>query len=1135
MPEQDALVGHTMGEFKILRFIGAGGMGRVYLAEQTSLGREVAVKVLPKQIVEEQSAIQRFEREARLAAQLTHPNIAQVHTIGQYEGHHYVAMELITGGDVALLMKESGRIALDEATAIIRQALLGLAEAHGKDIVHRDIKPQNLMLTSAGIVKITDFGLARALAADSSLTASGAVLGTPLYMSPEQAEGEEVDVRTDIHALGATFYHMICGRPPFQGGTPLSTLLKHLTDPLPSPKELDPDIPDDLCAIIEKLMAKKREERYQTCEEALADLDAYCEARGVPSGRPVRPISPIRPIGPISPPEPDQTDMDAATSPAQSYGQRTTWRDGVAKAQATKRKKPVKMIVGAVAAILVLAVVLFLPSLRRAEEPLPSDTQAKKQEPAASHGVQPEPEVAQPRQGFRIYREWPFDAAEAKRRQQETAKALGIPVEKTIGLPHDVEMTFVLIPAGEFEMGSSDAEIKALLDKHPREEWVQKYVPHEAPRHRVRITRPFYLGKCEVTQSRWEGVAGENPSKFTNLPDSDRRPVETVSWNDAKEKFLAKAKAPKGMRFRLPTEAEWEYACRAGAATAYWFGDDDAELSQHGYHKANSSQPQLAASKGPNPWGLFGMHGNVWEWCEDWHGPEYYSESPTEDPPGAARGSRRILRGGSYYDVTGCLRSAYRHYLRPDGQFWHCGLRVCLDLGSALPSGASATGARPPWAKGCVLAYSFDDDTLYEKAGKRYVRDLSGRGHDGELVGGRTVAGRHGDEGLHLSGRGEHVTLGHVEGLNFTKSQPFTYMAWVRPAGGNDDGRSTIMGKCDGSPGGAKCGDLFQFDVKHGHFIWEGVTDTRKEFDTRTKVGWQPGRWHLAAVTYDGKGLTAGSQLYLNGEPLEMTRARPAEIPGEFRSNADFRLGGRAHKFGGAQYFLGGEIDEAAVWSRALSAQEIKALYDYSKAGRSYCEAIGRAAAIAYTNSLGLKFVKIPAGEFLMGSTAEEIAGLLVEVDGWARTFIASEAPRHPVRIRREFLMGRFEVTRGQYRRFVEASGYVTVAEKQGGTHTDFQGKWQRMADCNWRKPYHEQTDDHPVVCLAFADTQAFCDWLNQHDTKKPKGLEYRLPTEAEWEYAARGPRPAEPALSLGQRLGRHEGQLGRQELRPQG
>jgi len=161
---------------------------------------------------------------------------------------------------------------------------------------------------------------------------------------------------------------------------------------------------------------------------------------------------------------------------------------------------------------------------------------------------------------------------------------------------------------------------------------------------------------------------------------------------------------------------------------------------------------------------------------------------------------------------------------------------------------------------------------------------------------------------------------------------------------------------------------------------------------------------------------------------------------------------------------------------------------------------------IAFTNSLGMQFMRIPAGEFMMGSTPEEIAGLLAQADDWARTFVASEVPRHQARISKDFLMGRFEVTRGQYERFVETTGYVTVAEKQGGCHTDFQGRWQRVADCNWRKPYYEQTDDHPVVCLTFADTQAFCDWLNQHDTKKPEGFEYRLPTEAEWEYAARGP-----------------------------
>jgi len=278
MGKDDPLIGQKLGEFRILELLGAGGMGKVYLAEQAGLEREVAVKVLPKHVTEDEAAVARFEREAKLAAQLTHPNIGQVYSIGAEGETHFVALELITGGDVAGLVTAKGRIPADEGAEIIRQALQGLGSAHLEGIVHRDIKPQNVMLSAHGIVKVMDFGLARALAADSSLTASGTVLGTPLYMSPEQANSQPVDERTDIYALGAAFYHMICGRPPFEGDTPISVMYKHVNEPLPSPKEIDPDIPEKICAVIDKMMAKRPDDRYQTCEEVLAELEPFCQA-----------------------------------------------------------------------------------------------------------------------------------------------------------------------------------------------------------------------------------------------------------------------------------------------------------------------------------------------------------------------------------------------------------------------------------------------------------------------------------------------------------------------------------------------------------------------------------------------------------------------------------------------------------------------------------------------------------------------------------------------------------------------------------------------------------------------------------------------------------------------------------------
>jgi len=222
-------------------------------------------------------------------------------------------------------------------------------------------------------------------------------------------------------------------------------------------------------------------------------------------------------------------------------------------------------------------------------------------------------------------------------------------------------MAMVLIPAGEFLMGSPDSDQYAQSD--------------EKPQHRVRITEPFYLGKYQITQEQWEAVMGGNPSRFPG----PRNPVEQVSWEDC-QAFLGKLNErypSPGAIFRLPTEAEWEYACRAGSSTHWCFGDDEASLKEYAWYAANSGhRPQSVGQKRLNAWGLCDMHGNVWEWCADWHESDYYTRSPTNDPKGPFFGSVRVLRGGSYYFRARFTRSAYRNEDTPFSRSRDFGLRV---------------------------------------------------------------------------------------------------------------------------------------------------------------------------------------------------------------------------------------------------------------------------------------------------------------------------------------------------------------------------------------------------------------------------------------------------------------------------
>lgn len=255
------------------------------------------------------------------------------------------------------------------------------------------------------------------------------------------------------------------------------------------------------------------------------------------------------------------------------------------------------------------------------------------------------------------YNEWSSDAKEAKRRQTETAKALGVPVEKTIDLGKGVKLKLVLIPAGELVMNST------LL---PSDE---KLI------HRAQISKPFYMGTTEVTHEQWQAVMGNNPSRFKGA----KNPVERVSWKDC-QAFVKKLNVKyNGLAFALPTDAEWEYACRAGSTTKYCFGDSKKELGDHAWYGANSdNKTHPVGLKKPNVFGLYDMHGNVSEWCQDWSGKDHYENSREVDPLGATRGAFRVLRGGSWSVNPAECRSASRLWSAPTYRHIVFGCRVVV-------------------------------------------------------------------------------------------------------------------------------------------------------------------------------------------------------------------------------------------------------------------------------------------------------------------------------------------------------------------------------------------------------------------------------------------------------------------------
>ena len=280
-------------DFKLQRRLGEGGMGQVYLAEQLSLKRRVAVKLLRSELATDEISRRRFETEAKAVAQLNHPNIVQVYAVGEQQGLLYMALEYVDGWTLKDFLQRKGPPDLPVGLSIMRQVAAALTRAAEVGVIHRDIKPENILMTRKVEVKVTDFGLSRIIGQGQglNLTQTGTAMGTPLYMSPEQVMGQALDPRTDLYSFGATCYHLLSGQPPFTSESAMAVGIKHVQEePVPI-QSLRPDLPDDLCQLVHRLMAKNPTDRYQTAREVLKDLKRLTERiMGSGSSNPSEPL-----------------------------------------------------------------------------------------------------------------------------------------------------------------------------------------------------------------------------------------------------------------------------------------------------------------------------------------------------------------------------------------------------------------------------------------------------------------------------------------------------------------------------------------------------------------------------------------------------------------------------------------------------------------------------------------------------------------------------------------------------------------------------------------------------------------------------------------------------------------------------
>ncbi|MCI0683814.1 MAG: SUMF1/EgtB/PvdO family nonheme iron enzyme [Gemmataceae bacterium] len=607
-----------LGTYRVLKVLGQGGMGIVFLAEDSVLKRPVALKVMRGALAERTSARQRFLREAQSAAAVHHGNVVTIYQAGEQAGIGFLAMELLHGESLDARLERENRLPIAMAVDLGRQIARGLAAAHARGLIHRDLKPGNIFLASGEPaltpqVKLLDFGLARAVADDAKLTQSGTVVGTPAYMAPEQAEGKPVDARSDLFSLGCVLYQMVVGARPFRGDSTLQVLRALAVEQPASPRHLNPECPAALSDLITQLLSKDPAGRPVSAAAVAVRLDHIAEA----APRRKRP--------------------------------RAWWLPRWPRAAA---------MLGLLGVLAVAAVVLRPPELRPPEQGNGTDN-----EKGVAKGVGANKNDTMPKDQIL--------PQNAEQKQADEAKRLSVPVEIT----NSIGMKLRFIPAGRFRMGSPKTEPGHKSD--------------EEPQHEVMITKAFYMGAFEVTQEQYQKTMEANPAHFQAAvgggPDF---PVEMVWWKDA-DAFCRKlselpAERAAGRVYRLPTEAEWEYACRAGSIEAFHFGPGDPAdqaLARYDWCARNSGQRTHPVGQlRPNAFGLYDLHGNVMEWCRDWYAEDYYQWSPAADPPGAAEGIVKVARGSSYCHTAGMGRCAARNESLPNQSVNYIGFRVFMVL-----------------------------------------------------------------------------------------------------------------------------------------------------------------------------------------------------------------------------------------------------------------------------------------------------------------------------------------------------------------------------------------------------------------------------------------------------------------------
>ena len=560
--------------YEVLSKLGQGGFGAVYLVYDNEKEVRKALKVMPEAVACDREAMDSLKQEAMTMGRLKHPNIVKLYGFNVKGPVKYIAMEYVEGKNLSELKVAypEGKIPEDTVKKIALQIAKILSYAHLEKVIHRDIKPQNILISKAGKVKLMDFGISETIRTSMSRVENSSSAGTIVYMSPEQIVGKNVGREADVYSFGVMLYELLNGKPPFHSGDISWQIVNEKPTRI---KNISTGFNDFLQQCLEKDYLR----RLRNFDEVLKALSGKMESR-----EEVRKKENVK-IG------------------KQVYVPENTTQK--------------KVIVAAVVALLFLFIYLIMKP----------------------------------------------EKIEVSYTGQTFTNSLG--------------MEFVYIEPGSFIMGSDDDR------------------KSEAPAHEVALAKGFYLQTTEVTNAQWRAVI--NKGKTYRKARCNDCPVGSTTWNKVKT-FIAKLNEIEGVnRYRLPTEAEWEYACRADSTTDFNVGDclstEDANFD--GTYRENTGCPKINSGYGkslvsvksysPNDWGLYGMHGNASEWCEDWY-EDYPAEMYVVDPKGSLTGTKKVIRGGSVGNSSNSCRSSSRSSFDPvdDEGYSDIGFRVICNVEDAM-------------------------------------------------------------------------------------------------------------------------------------------------------------------------------------------------------------------------------------------------------------------------------------------------------------------------------------------------------------------------------------------------------------------------------------------------------------------